>query len=187
MSIDKILDNIYKLPGTSKQILKQSIAEVSYPKGHLILKADKVERRIFFMKKGIARLYTSTPENEITFLFCKEGDTIVSMKSYVLKEKGYENVELLENAELYELKTEDLHKLLNTDIHIANWARKFAEQELIKTEERFISRQFRTAKERYEEILRDSPDLIQRVQLGHIASYLGITQVTLSRIRAEIK
>ncbi len=186
MNIDQILDKIYLLPDVSKQALKQNIVEVNYPKGYLLLRADKVERSIYFMRNGIARLYTNLLENEITFLFCKEGDTIVSMKSYVLNERGYENVELLENAELYELKTEHFHRLLTKDIHIANWARKFAEQELIKTEERIISRQFRTAKERYREILRDSPDLIRRVQLGHIASYLGITQVTLSRIRAEI-
>jgi CRP-like cAMP-binding protein len=187
MTIDQILDEIYLLPDTSKQELKQNIVEVNFPKGHLLLRADRVERSIYFMKKGIARLYTNSTDDEITFLFCKEGDTIVSMKSYVQNQKGYENVELLENSELYELKTEKLHKLLNKDIHIANWTRKFAENELIKTEERFISRQFRTAKERYQEILRDNPDLIQRVQLGYIASYLGITQVTLSRIRSEIR
>ncbi len=187
MNINEILDEIYLLPDTSKQELKQSIIEVNFPKGHLLLRADKVERSIYFMKKGIARLYTNSTEDEITFLFCKEGDTIVSMKSYVQNKKGYENVELLEDSELYELKTKKLHKLLNKNIHIANWARKFAENELIKTEERFISRQFRTAKERYKEILKDNPDLIQRVQLGYIASYLGITQVTLSRIRSKIR
>ena len=187
MDIDKILDKIYLLPESSKQELKQSIIEIKYPKGYLLLRADKIERSIYFIKTGIARLYTNSMENEITFLFCKEGDTIVSMKSYVENQKGYENMELLEDSELYELKTEKLHKLLNKDINIANWARKFAERELIKTEERFISRQFQTAKERYEEILRVNSDLIQRVQLSHIASYLGITQVTLSRIRSKIR
>lgn len=92
----------------------------------------------------------------------------------------------MENCDLYELKRKDLRVLLNEDIQITNWARKFAELELIKTEERFISRQFRTAKERYQEILKDHPELIQCVQLAYIASYLGITQVSLSRIRAEI-
>lgn len=187
MKIDQIIDKIYVLPGSSKQELIENITQVNYPKGHLLLRADKIERSIYFMKKGIARLYTHTLENEITFLFSKEGDTIVSLKSYVQNQKGYENVELLENAELYELNTETLHSLVNKDIHIANWARKFAEQELVKTEERFISRQFRTAKDRYREILSNNPDLIQRVQLGHIASYLGVTQVTLSRIRSEIR
>lgn len=187
MNIDQIFDAIYPLPDTSKQALKKSITEASYPKGHILLRADKIEKNIYFIKKGIARAYANTIDNEITFWFGKEGDTIISMKSYVANQKGYEDIELLENSQLYELETKNLQKLFDEDIHIANWGRKFVEQELLKTEERLISRQFRTATERYKELLRNNSDLIQRVQLGHIASYLGITQVSLSRIRAEIK
>lgn len=126
-------------------------------------------------------------DNEVTFWFGKEGQTVISMKSYVEDQPGYETIELLEDCELYELKTENLKKMFSEDVHIANWGRKFAENELIKTEERLISKQFKNASERYLELMKDHPELIQRVQLGHIASYLGITQVSLSRIRAELK
>ncbi len=187
MNIDQILDNIYLLSAISKLILKESITEVSYPKGHIILRADKIETNIYFIKKGIVRAFANTDDNEITFWIGKEGDTVISMKSYVAHQKGYENIELLEDCELYELDTQNLQKLFGEYIDIANWGRKLAEKELVKTEERLISRQFSTATERYKILLNTSPDLIQRVQLGHIASYLGITQVSLSRIRAEIK
>lgn len=187
MTIDKILDQVYLLPDASKQLLKTYINEIQFPKGHILLRSKKIEKSIYFIKQGIVRAYTKTVDNEITFWFGKEGDTIISMKSYVLNQKGYEEIELLENAMLYELKTKNIKSLFNTDIHIANWGRTLAEQELVKTEERLISRQFRTAKERYKQLLNQNPDLIRRVQLGHIASYLGITQVSLSRIRAEIK
>lgn len=187
MNIDQILNNIYPLPDASKELLKKSITAVKYKKGHILLRADKIEKNIYFIKKGVARAYSYKDNAEITFWFGKEGDTIISMKSYITNQKGYENIELLEDCELYELKTTDLQKLFDEYIDIANWGRKFAEQELVKTEERLISRQVRTATERYKELLKDNPDLIQRVQLGHIASYLGITQVSLSRIRAAIK
>lgn len=186
MEIEQILDSIYPLPINSKQQLIESIKEVKYPKGYKIIEADKYEKNIYFMRKGIGRIYTPHLEDELTFLFCKEGDTIVSMKSYVFNQRGYENVELLEDSQLYELSTDALQKLLDYDINIANWSRKLAEIELIKTEERFISQQSRPAKERYMDILKNNPDLIQRVQLGYIASYLGITQVTLSRIRSTL-
>ncbi|MDJ1505036.1 Crp/Fnr family transcriptional regulator [Xanthocytophaga agilis] len=187
MDIDAILDKIYQIPEKSKKALKESVGSVSYPKGYILLKADKVESNIYFIQKGIARAYASLENTEITFWFGKEGDTVISMKSYVEDQKGYENIELLEKSDLYELNTQRLRHLFDEDIHIANWGRKFAEQELVKTEERLISRQFRTALERYKELMKHSPDLLQRVQLGHIASYLGITQVTLSRIRAELR
>lgn len=187
MIIDHILDHIYPLPETSKQLLKKSITEVKYRKGHILLRADIVEKNIYFIKKGIARAYSHKDNIEITFWFGKEGDTIISMKSYIENLKGYENIELLENCELYKLKAEDLQRFFEEDIHIANFGRRFAEKELINTEERLIFRQVRTATERYKELLKNSPDIIQRVQLGHIASYLGITQVSLSRIRAEVR
>jgi len=77
-----------------------------------------------------------------------------------------------------------LNQLLTSDIHIANWARKMAELELIKTEKRLIDIQFKKASDRYEDLINHRPDLFQRVPLGIIASYLGISQVSLSRIRA---
>lgn len=187
MTIKQILDNIYPLPPASLQKLEACITEVYYPKGYVLLHADKVEHKIYFIKKGIARGYAYQEENEITFWFGKEGDTIVSMKSYVAKQKGYEDIELLEDCELYELHGASLQTLFAEDIAIANWGRKFAEKELIKTEERLIGLQFKTATERYIGLLDENPDLVQRVQLGYIASYLGITQVSLSRIRAEIR
>lgn len=187
MNIDEILDNIYPLPESSKLSLKKYITEVSHPKNFCLMEAEKIVPYIYFIKKGIVRAYASTAENDITFWFGSEGQTVISMRSYVEDKPGYENIELLEDCELYKLETESLRKLFSEDIHIANWGRKFAERELIKTEELIISRQFKTALERYKDLMRDKSDLLKRVQLGHIASYLGITQVSLSRIRAEIK
>jgi len=187
MSIDEIIDNIEPLPDDSRNNLKKYITEVSYPKNFCLMQAEKVIPYLYFVKKGILRAYATREENEITFWFGSEGETVVSMKSYVEDKPGYENVELLENCDLYRLETESLRKLFSEDIHIANWGRKFAEKELVKTEELIISRQYKTALERYSDLMRNKPHLLRRVQLGHIASYLGITQVSLSRIRAEVK
>lgn len=187
MNIDEIINSIYTLPKASKELIKNNVTEVFYPKGFCLMEAGKIIPYIYFIKKGIVRAYASTEENDITFWFGSEGQTIISMKSYVEDKPGYENIELLEDCELYKLETENLRKLFSNDIHIASWGRKFAEKELVKTEELIISRQFKTASERYKDLVKYQPGLLKRVQLGHIASYLGITQVSLSRIRAEIK
>jgi CRP-like cAMP-binding protein len=184
MDIDTIINNVYPLPDRSKERLKEHISEVSYPRDHHLFKINRVSNTVFFIKKGMVRAYSNT---DVSFWFGKEGDTVISMKSYVYDQPGYENIETLEPCELYEMKTEMLRKLFNEDIHIANWGRKFAEQELIKVEERLIFRQCRTAMERYKELMATDAELLQRVQLGHIASYLGMTQVSLSRIRAGLK
>lgn len=187
MDIDLILNAIYPLPLASRARFTEAIEEVSFPKGYILLRAQKVESTIYFIKKGIVRAYENTAENEITFWFGQEGDPVISMKSYIKSEKGYEDIELLEKTELYQISSAQLQTFYSEDLHIANWGRKLAEQELIKTEERLIAMQFKTATQRYKDLLDQQPGLLNRVSLGHIASYLGITQVSLSRIRAEIR
>lgn len=185
MNIEQIIDAIFPLPKESKEILINLCAETKFPKDSIILKAGKIEKNMFFIKKGIVRAFNPQENQDVTFWFGKEGDVVLPMKSYVENGKNYENIQLLEDCILYELKIEDLKKRFETDIHIANWGRKLAEKELMKAEELYISRQFRSASQRYEELFQERPEILKRVQLGYIASYLGITQVSLSRIRSE--
>ena len=187
MNIHTIISRIHAMPEASEALLTAQLSEVSYPKGTRLLEAGKVETTIYFLRKGIVRAYVPADGDEITFWFGSEGATVVSMKSYTGNGPGYESIELMEDSVFYELKKDALCRLFEQDIHLANWGRKFAENELIKAEERIISLLFRDASERYRELLENTPGLLQRIPLGTIASYLGITQVTLSRIRAKIK
>ncbi|MBD3581913.1 Crp/Fnr family transcriptional regulator [Flavobacterium selenitireducens] len=186
MELRAILNALCHLPTESSAKLEKIATEMSWPKGKILIRADNVEENLYLIKRGIVRAYAVSDSAETTFWFGSEGDIVISMKSYVDNQKGYEDIEPLEDCELYALNVSELQDLYARDIHIANWGRKFAESELIKTEERLISRQFKSATQRYQDLLGNHPDLIKRVQLGHIASYLGITQVSLSRIRAQV-
>lgn len=187
MDIQQIINQRYTMPATSLNKLRQCLTEVSYPKGFRVLESGKVEKNIFFIKQGIVRAYTSVDGKEITFWVGKEGATLVSMKGYVNDEPGYETMELMEDSVLYVLERKKLKELFSEDLHIANWGRRYAEMELLSTEERLISMLSAIASERYKELLKKEPDLLQRLPLGSIATYLGITQASLSRIRAQIK
>lgn len=186
MKIDVILNQIYQLPECSANRLKSHISFVTYPKGHILVQAGTIERKIYFIKTGIVRAFSAHEERDITFWFGEEGETVISMKGYVENKRGYENMELLEDCELYVLDIANLQSLYLEDIQIANWGRKFAELELLKIEERLISRELLEATQRYKELLAHYPSLMRRVPLKYIASYLGITQVSLSRIRKSI-
>ncbi|WP_282628171.1 Crp/Fnr family transcriptional regulator [Empedobacter sedimenti] len=186
MKIEQILNQISSLSATSLQAIVDRTEIVTLAKSSIIIDTNIVEKKVYFVKKGILRAYTIDDGKEITFWFGKEGDIILSMRSYIENKVGYETIESMEDCELYEIKMADLQEFYATNLEIANWGRKLAEIELIKTEERFISRQLGTAIDRYKKLLIENPSLINRVQLGYIASYLGISQVTLSRIRAEI-
>lgn len=187
MNINDIINCIYRLPQTSLDTLIASISEVEYPKKFHLHREKKKETKSYFIKKGIARAYAQKGEKEVTFWFGQEGDLIFPLQTLFAGLGEYATVELLEDCVLYEIDLERLQNLYQNDIHIANWGRRYAECACIKSEKLFIARQFKTSLERYQELINEYPNIIQRVQLGIIASYLGISQVNLSRIRAQIK
>ena len=88
---------------------------------------------------------------------------------------------------LYKMNLKQLHELYQQDLEVCNWARQFIEKEFVGTEHRLISSLSMTATERYLRLMKEKPEILQRVQLRHIASYLGISSEHLSRIRASTK
>ena len=99
------------MPEASADKVVKHLSKITYPKGYHILEAGKTETNIFFIEKGIARAYIPVDGKEVTFWIGKEGSTIVSLKSYVNNQQGYESMELMENSVLYLLKRKDLHEL----------------------------------------------------------------------------
>lgn len=184
MELQRIIDSVQLLPEASRCTLMEHFTEVSFPRGEVVLRADRLENMVYMVKEGLVRAYVEGAERDITFWFGREGAVIMSMRNYVRDERSYETIATLEPCVLFAVPLNVLQGLYAADIHLANWGRKLAEAELMRTEERMIARQFRTAAERYADLCRSDPGLLQRVQLRHIASYLGITQVSLSRIRA---
>lgn len=118
-----------------------------------------------------------------------EGDIVFSTNNFYGNVKGYEYemVQLLENSILYAIPVKELETLYFNNIEIANWSRILHQDAFIVNEKRLISRLYKTAEERYIELLQTRPELFQRVNLGYIASYLGISQVTLCHLRNKIK
>lgn len=167
------------------QSLWEASQLLTFKKGKRLIKAGKIEQYLYFIVKGIARIYIRSVDKEITFCFCAETDVLFSYNSFFNQTAGYETVELLEESRLLRVSYAKIKALCEKDLSTANFFNKLIGVELVRTEERLISSQSKSATERYAEFIKRSPKLVQRVQLGYIASYLGISQVTLSRIRAK--
>ena len=106
MDIHEIINRIYRMPEASADKVVKHLSKVTYPKGYHILEAGKTETNIFFIEKGIARAYIPVDGKEVTFWIGKEGSTIVSLKSYVNNQQGYESMELMENSVQYMSKAQ---------------------------------------------------------------------------------
>ncbi len=152
----------------------------------MVIHQGHIEKHMYFIEQGLVRAYSDGREKQITFWFGMPGDYIISAQSFVHGKPGYESMEALEDCILYEINTAELFALLKDNAELANWSRKLAENELLKLEKMFINRQFKTATQLYVELLEQIPSLPNRVPLKYIASFLGISQVSLSRIRASL-
>ncbi len=91
----------------------------------------------------------------------------------------------MEDCTLWAISYEDLQRLYDAHADIGRLGRIMHERYYVMLEERFLSNHFKEARERYDYLLAQAPHILQRVPLGYVASYLGMTQETLSRIRKK--
>lgn len=166
--------------------LSRCVRRVQYAKNDVLLQQGQTCRYLYHLERGLARGFYYQNDKDITSWLAFEGDIVTSMYSFIRQKPGYEGIELLENAVLYAISYPDLQELYTRFPAMNTAGRLLTEHYYVELEERLASLQFRTAKERYEYLLEKQPQVIQRVSLGHVASYLGITPETLSRIRGQV-
>jgi len=143
-------------------------------------------RHLYFLQQGCLRGFYNLEGKEITHWFGFENDFVTSFHSFTTQQPAIENIQLMEGAVLWAISKDTLTRLLNEYRDIERLVRIAYEKYYIRLEERFVNAQFRTATERYEALLLRAPHIVERVSLGYIASYLGISQETLSRIRSRL-
>lgn len=186
-SFQEITQHYYPLSRKAYQKLNALVKPVEMPKKTIVFDPKQYEPKFYFIAKGSARVYIIDEEgNEVSYILFLEKDYLLSFDGYLYKKPSYEYIELLEDSVLYELNTEDLKNLYASDLELANFGRILSEQFAYITEQRFIDRLSLSATARYLKLIESYPEIIQRIPLKYIASYLGITQVSLSRIRAKI-
>lgn len=157
----------------------------TFQKGELIHHAARVCNKSYFIIKGLARTYYLKDGIEISEYFSSEHEWINSPKSFIQQTLDLYNIDALETTEVYALHVTDLVYLFDHFPIMERYARLSMGNVFGHLMERITSQRFTTAKEKYEHFLQTYIDIYHRIPLGMIASYLGITQSTLSRLRAE--
>jgi CRP-like cAMP-binding protein len=156
------------------------------PKNEYLLNEGQVCRYLYFLEKGALRGFYNLEGKEITHWFGFENDFVTSFHSFITCQSAVENIQLIESSILWAISKERLTGLFNRFHEIETLVRIIYEKYYIRLEERYVNAQFKTAKELYENMLQQTPHILERVPLGYIASYLGISQETLSRIRSRL-
>lgn len=178
--------NYYPLSEEAQATLYDCFEQVILNKNDYLLHEGKICRHLYFLEKGALRGYYILDGKEITHWFGFEQDFVTSFHSFITQAPAVENIQLLEGSILWAISKEKLSRLFNQYHEIERLVRIAYEKYYIRLEERFVNAQFKSATERYEGLLQTRPYILERIPLGHIASYLGISQETLSRIRSRL-
>ncbi|MBL4670234.1 MAG: Crp/Fnr family transcriptional regulator [Flavobacteriales bacterium] len=165
--------------------LEKRLKYIVFKKGEIVLDANRVCTESYFIHKGILRTYFFKDGKEISEYFCGINEWVNSPKSFMQRKKDIYYIDAIENTEAYFINVNDLVFLFNNFPEMERYARLSMGSAFGHLMERIVSIRFTSAKERYHHFQKTYSDIYHRIPLGMVASYLGITQETLSRIRAE--
>lgn len=178
-------NQIQSLSDKSEQALVSICNEIIVKKGKDLHPIGNTCRNIYFIKKGFLRIYYFKDYTDVTESFEFENAIVARADSLFNSNPSKKGIQAIEDSELVAINSAQLFKLYDEFPDIERLFRKIFENAYVETVNRIESLQFHTAEERYTNLLTQSKNIIQRVPLKYIASYLGITQVSLSRIRAK--
>ena len=183
VSLLQFVEAIRPLSDKLKSHLQSSIKERRIFRNELVLKAGHVCRNIYFIQKGLLRAYYIKKDEEISSWFMKEGDFVISVSSFFSQIPSKESIQALEDGIIFYLPYEVLQDTYARFPEFNSIGRVITEKYYTLSEDRISSMRMLRAHERYEFLVDNHPELIKRVSSKFLASYLGVTEVTLSRAK----
>lgn len=179
------LNSIHKLSPETIEYLYNTLKRIEVPKKHYVLTQGHICENIYFVEIGLLRCFYLKDGKEICSWFMQEGDVIVSVISFFNQITSFENIQALEDCVLYYVDYKELQNLYNNFPEFNFVGRILTEKYYQLSEQRVFSIRMQRALDRYHFLMEQFPQFILRVPSKYIASYLGITEETLSRIRAQ--
>lgn len=184
MNISDFLQSIVSFSQQEMIDILAHFKKESVSKNQILVRQGEISKKLYFVEKGMGRsYYLNENGKEITQWFFGEGKFMASVDSFFQQCRSLYNLEILEDATLYSISKKELDELFSKYSKMEKLGRLLTTEMLTSVVNKINAIQFQTARERYEYMLDEFPDIAYQVPLGHIASYLGMTQETLSRIR----
>lgn len=190
MGIDNLIALIStyaRFSETDIAIIKSKFTQHKFKQKEYILEEGQVSTHLHFIAIGLVRIFYVKDGKEITSYLSSDNGFVSSYSSFINQSKSYEYIQCLEKSQTLAITYKDMQELYETVPQWERIGRFFSEQNVLCLADRLLKLQSIPAKEKYLEFLKTSSEkIVQRTPLIHIASYLGITPESLSRIRSEI-
>lgn len=191
LSIPPVLQTFFEQNGlTAASVVSEAAAlfeAKELPKHSLLLKEGLVANAYLVLESGFLRAFTHNTEGEeVTTAFYAPGQVVFEVASFFRRIPSKENIQALTDSHGWMLSFENLNHLFHTHIAFREFGRMVLVKSFAALKDRMLSQITETAEQRYLFLLEKNPDIFQQAPLKHIASYLGITDTSLSRIRKEL-
>ena len=170
------------------EILDQFLSKAkraSALKGEIIFAPGKVCSKLFFIENGMFRAYRLTDGNDYTHHFLAEGWFATDFQSYLNNQPGELYLQSVTDTVYYEFQKADVEDLYEEHHQLEKLGRIIAEKAYLKTVERLIDFQTNDLKSRYNNLIKTNPQLFNQIPQKYIASYLGVAEQSLSRVKAD--
>jgi CRP-like cAMP-binding protein len=180
-----ILKTITPIDDNAQMELLSAFKTKKIKKGDFIFKPGKSSEHFYFIRSGLIKSHFRNDEKEFIMTFFKENMIFTEFSSYLTKKQSKYSLIALEDTDMLQIHKDDITKLCKEHHCIETLFSKLFSFGTLGMMKRISEMLEENATERYNIFVRENNDLLQRISLGDIANYLGITQVSLSRIRSQ--
>lgn len=186
MAFQNIISQFFPNDTDILDFISENVKALEVKKGELISRNGSYNRNIYFVENGLLRAFYLENGKDITTNFYPEGKLVSNIDALFQNQSTRFNIEALEHSNIVYCDYEKLELLCEESLPAANFSRYILGNLMVQMSNRMTSLQYMTAKEKYEDLMEENKDIILRAPLGMIATYLGISPETLSRIRSSI-
>lgn len=162
---------------------KDYFIEKKYSNKSILLNEGEIATKIFFIKQGCLRMWFNKDGKDITFQFFIENQVLASIESFISNQPSMFTIETIEPSTIISITKDNFKNLLVIFPRLKDGFQDVIYHRFRNYSQLFLSRIKDTPKERYNDLIKNHPELIQRIPQHYIASFLGITPISLSRIR----
>jgi CRP-like cAMP-binding protein len=180
------LNSMVSMNDDSFELCKEFVRYREIKKNEILARAGEKSNYIFFVVDGLLRNYHLKDGNEVNTCFCREDSIACSFESFVSGTISNEYIQATEDSVVLQLSRADMLRLIEIDDSWSQLRRELTEVECIRLIKRVSAMNFATASEKYLALIKNEPEIVQRVSVHDIASYLGISRETISRIRSKV-
>ena len=178
---------LYNLSDESIGILMENMEEIPFAKGEVVVGEGQRDDFAYFVQKGFVRGYILRDGKTLSMLFAFEGDLATATLGAMGERLSRMTIEALEDSVLLKISRKEIERLFSESTELANWGRKLAEKTLLENEHYFAEYFWADKATQYFNMIKEYPELLKRLSLKKLASYLNMTPQSLSRIRAKHK